>query len=179
MLKITIPAIEQYDEVANEFTTIKEQVLQLEHSLISLSKWESKWHKPFIVKGDKTPEETRDYIQCMTTNQGVDPRIYSLLNDEVISVVKQYMDDPMTATIISKQQEAINREIITAEIIYYWMFTLNIPLECQKWHLNKLLTQIDVCSIKNQPAKKRGRRELMQRNSALNKERRRALNTKG
>lgn len=179
MLKITIPAIEQYDEVKNEFITPKERVLQLEHSLVSLSKWESKWCKPFLSKDEKTFEESVDYIRCMTITQNVDYDTYSGINHEHIKQVAKYIEAPMTATIFTKDKRPPNREVITAEIIYYWMVTLNIPFECQKWHLNRLITLINVCNIKNNPPKKMSRKELMNRNAALNATRRQSLNTKG
>lgn len=179
MLKITIPSIEQYDEIKNEFLTTKEQVLKLEHSLVSISKWESNWCKPFMTKKEKTIEESIDYIRCMTLTQNVDPNIYNVIPQDVILQVSKYIDAPMTAITFPKENGAINREIITSEIIYYWMIALNIPFECQKWHLNRLLTLINVCNIKNKPPKKMSRKEIMSRNSALNAARRQALNTKG
>lgn len=179
MLKLMIAAIEQYNEDNNEFITPKEQVLHLEHSLVSLSKWESKWHKPFLSKGDKSIEESIDYIRCMTTTQNVDPEVYSRITAQHIQQVIEYIDAPMTATVISNQKAATNREIITAEIIYYWMIALNIPFECQKWHLNRLLTLINVCNIKSAPPKKMGRKEIMSRNAALNATRRKNLKSKG
>lgn len=179
MLKITIPSTEQYDEVKNEFITSKEQVLKLEHSLVSLSKWESKWCKPFITKKEKTVNESVDYIRCMTLTQNVDPSVYDLITQDNILQVNKYIDSPMTAITFPKENGAINREIITSEIIYYWMIALNIPFECQKWHLNRLLTLINVCNIKNKPPKKMSRREIMSRNAAINAARRQSLNTKG
>jgi len=179
MLKVTIPSIEQYDEEKNEFITSKETVLQLEHSLVSLSKWESRWCKPFLSKEEKTHEETIDYIVCMTITQNVDPSIYTLIPDNVIKRVNDYIQAQMTATVIASQRRGGSREIITAEIIYYWMVALNIPFECQKWHLNRLLMLINVCNIKANPPKKMSKKELMARNTAVNAARRRTLNTKG
>ena len=180
MLQITIPAVEQWDERKQEFITTKEQTLQLEHSLVSLSKWESKWCKPFLTKQEKTFEETLDYIKCMTITQNVDPEVYNYLTNENIEAVNNYINAPMTATYFSDDKTAKpSREQITAELIYYWMIALNIPFECQKWHLNRLLTLIRVCNIKNQPPKKRSKREIMSRNAALNAARRKQLNTKG
>ncbi len=180
MLKIIVPAAELYDENKDEFISSKEQVLQLEHSLVSISKWESKWCKPFLTKGPKTEVETIDYIRCMTLTQNVKPEVYSCLSAENITDVINYIEAPMTATTFSNTKTgASSREIFTSEIIYYWMVALNIPFECQKWHLNRLLTFINVCSIKNQPAKKISTRELMNRNSALNAQRRQALGTRG
>ncbi len=180
MLTITIPESEQYDPVRNEFFTIKKQNLVLEHSLLSISKWESKWHKPYLSKDDKTEEELLDYIRCMTISQGVDPIAYYVLSPKDLKAIFDYIGDPMTATTIAKRKSSISREIITSEIIYYWMVTLNIPFDpCQKWHLNRLLTFIEVVSIKNQPAKKMSKRELAQRNSSLNAARRSKYGTRG
>lgn len=180
MLQIKILGKELYDEKTEEFFETKDQILVLEHSLVSLSKWESKWRKPFLTNEKKTFEETIDYIRCMTITQNVDPTIYSFINSEIISQVNNYIEEPMTATTFSKKiPGGINREIITAEIIYYWMVTFNIPFECQKWHLNRLLTLINVCNIKNQPAKKMSKRELLENNRALNSARRNRINTKG
>jgi hypothetical protein len=180
MLQITIPAVELWDERKQEFVTTKEQTLQLEHSLVSLSKWESKWCKAFLTKQEKTFEETLDYIKCMTITQNVDPEVYNYLTNENIEEINKYIEAPMTATYFSDDKTAKpSREQITAELIYYWMIALNIPFECQKWHLNRLLTLIRVCNIKNQPPKKRSRKEIMSRNAALNAARRKQLNTKG
>lgn len=180
MLRITIPAVEQWDETKQEFISTKEQTLSLEHSLVSLSKWESKWCKAFLTKQEKTFEETLDYIKCMTLTQNVDPEVYKYLTNRNIDEVNRYIEAPMTATYFSEDKTVkSSREQITAELIYYWMIALNIPFECQKWHLNRLLTLIKVCSIKNTPPKKRSRKEIMSRNAALNAARRKQLNTKG
>ena len=170
MLQIVIPGQEFWDEQKQEFINTKEQVLQLEHSLISLSKWESKWCKVFLSKQEKTQEETIDYIKCMTITPNVDPEVY----------IEDYIAAPMTATYFSSDNAGkSSREQVTSELIYYWMIALNIPFECQKWHLNRLLTLIKVCNIKNQPPKKMSKREIMSRNAALNAARRQQLNTKG
>lgn len=180
MLQIVIPSVEMWDEVEEKFVYTKEQKLSLEHSLVSLSKWESKWCKPFLSKEAKTIEETIDYIRCMTITQNVNPDIYRYITNENIKEVNKYIEAPMTATIINEpKSNSVNREQITAELIYYWMIALNIPFECQKWHLNKLLTLIRVCNIKNRPPKKMSKSQLMSRNTALNAARKRQLNTKG
>jgi hypothetical protein len=179
MLKVTVPIPELYDEITNEFISSKEQILNLEHSLVSLSKWESKWHKPFLTMDEKTVEETVDYIKCMTITQNVDEKIYDYITNENIQQVREYIEAEMTATKFSNEKKTTNREIITAEIIYYWMIAFNIPFECQKWHLNRLLTLINVCNIKNSPQKKMGRKELATRNTALNAARRESLHSKG
>jgi len=180
MLQITIPAVELWDERKQEFITTKEQTLQLEHSLVSISKWESKWCKPFLSKQEKTFEETLDYIKCMTITPNVDPEVYNYLTNENIEEINNYINAPMTATYFSDDKTVKpSREQITAELIYYWMIALNIPFECQYWHLNRLLTLIKVCNIKNQPPKKMSKKEIMRRNAALNAARRKRLNTKG
>ena len=180
MLQITIPAVELFDERINEFISTKEQTLQLEHSLVSLDKWESKWCKPFLSKQDKTPEELLDYVKCMTITQNVDPNVYQFLTDNNLREINSYIEAPMTATTFSDDKNTKkNREIITAELIYYWMIALNIPFECRKWHLNKLLTLVKVCNIKNQPPKKTSKKDLLARNAALNAARRKQLNTSG
>ena len=180
MLIITVPAFEMWDEKNEKFVNIKECTLQLEHSLISLSKWESKWCKPFLFTKEKTEEETLDYVRCMTLTSRVSPEVYYGLTSENIKAINRYIEAPMTATCFGADRNGRgNREIVTSELIYYWMIALNIPFECQKWHLNRLLTLIRVCNIKNQPAKKMSRREIMSRNAALNAARRKQLGTNG
>lgn len=180
MLKITVPANELWDESKQEFTHTKEQTLQLEHSLVSISKWESKWHKPFLSNQPKTTEETLDYIKCMTLTQNVDPNTYKCLTNNNILQVNKYIEDPMTATTFYEDRNGKkNNEVITSELIYYWMIALNIPHDYQKWHLNRLLTLIRVCNNKNQPPKKMSKRETMSRYAALNAARRKQFNTNG
>lgn len=180
MLKIVIPGQELWDEKKEEFIHTKSVALQLEHSLVSIAKWESKWRKPFLGKRDKTAEEMIDYIRCMTLTQNVNPSIYSFISNDIMEQVSDYIEDPMTATWFSKEDKTPpSREVITSEIMYYWMVTLNIPFECQKWHLNRLLTLIRVCNIKNAPPKKLSKKQLAKRNRALNAARRKALNSKG
>ena len=171
---------EEWDEEKEEFVEPKVQILQLEHSLISISKWESKWHKSFIHTKNLTDEETMDYVKCMTLTQNVNPEVYGYLTDSNIRQIREYIDNPMSATTFSEDKTSKNnREIVTAELIYYWMIALNIPFECQKWHLNRLLTLIRVCNIKNQPPKKMSKRDVMSRNAQLNAARKKQLNTKG
>ena len=181
MLEITIPGTEEWDENKEEFITTKETTLRLEHSLVSLSKWESRWCKPFLDSKDKTIEETLDYIRCMTLTQNVDPNVYYGLTSENVQQVEDYISAPMTATTISRRNNKTfaPKETITSELIYYWMIALNIPFECQKWHLTRLITLIEVCNIKNSPPKKLSRNELLMRNTELNAQRRKALNSKG
>lgn len=181
MLKLLIPAGELWNDKTQEFVYLKEQTLLLEHSLVSLSKWESKWKKPFLSSTDKTEEETLDYIRCMTLTKNVDPHVYENLSADNIEAIKNYIWAPMTATTFSKEEPkgSLGREIVTAELVYYWLIALNIPFECQKWHLNRLLTLIRVCNIKNQPPKKMSQSSIMRRNASLNAARRKRLNTRG
>ena len=181
MLQIKVPLEqEKWDEAKQEFIAPKTQTLLLEHSLVSISKWESKWNRAFLSKKGMTAEETLDYIKFMTLSKNVDPEVYDHLTDENISEIQKYIEAPMTATVISEEKSGKgNREVVTAELIYYWMIALQIPFECQKWHLNRLLTLIKVCNIKNSPPKKRSKRDIMSRNIALNAARRKQLNTRG
>lgn len=169
-----------FNEEKSEFIYVEEQTIQLEHSLLSISKWESKWGKPFLDKANKTEEELMDYIRCMTLTQNVNPSSYFALGKENIDKIKKYIDAPMTATTFSNnKQSKPNREIITAELIYYWMIAYNIPFECQKWHLNRLLTLIRVCAIKNEKPKKMSKHDVLSRNRALNEARKLQYNTSG
>lgn len=183
MLKLTVPGYEYYDVKTNTFGHTKTTTLQLEHSLVSLSKWEEKWNKPFLGKEPKTMEQCIDYVRCMTITQNVDPLVYQGLTNENFEAVNKYIEAPMTATWFNdKDNKKFNREVITAEIIYYWMISLNIPFECQKWHLNKLLTLVRVCNIKNTPTKKRSKgpnRAMLEQRAALNKARREKLHSTG
>lgn len=180
MLTITVKGTEMWDEQKEEFFYTKDQTLQLEHSLVSLSKWESKWCKSFFLKEEKTREETIDYIKCMTITQNVKPEVYLFLTDADIDRITDYINAPMTATVFSdEKRKGRNREIVTSELIYYWMITLNIPFECQKWHLNRLITLIKVCNIKNTPPKKMNKGDIMRHNTELNAARRKRLHSKG
>lgn len=180
MLQITIPGREQFDESTQEFIYSKEQTLQLEHSLVSLSKWESKWNKPFLTNKAKTREETIDYIRCMTITQNVKPEVYYNLTQENLEEVYKYINAPMTATTFSEEEsKKSNRRTTTSELIYYWMVALQIPFECQKWHLNRLITLIRICNIENQPPKKRNAKATLNHYAALNAARKAKLNTRG
>ena len=180
MLRITIPETEFYDEVNEVFINVKEQTLQLEHSLVSISKWEAKWQKPFLDEKEKTVEETIDYIRCMTITQNVDPLVYLAITDDILQQVGAYMDAPMTAAWFSEEEKSKkSRETVTSEIIYYWMIAHNIPFECRKWHLNQLLVLIRVCNVKNSPPKQLSQAEIMRRNDKLNEARKQRLKTRG
>lgn len=181
MLRIEVPlGPEQWDEAKEEFVLPPVQVLLLEHSLVSLSKWESKWLKPFFSRKEKTTEELRSYIQMMVVTPNVQPEVYDHLTDENIRDIETYIDAPMTATTFSKDKSgAQNREIVTAEIIYYWMIAHQIPVKFERWHINRLLTLIRVCNEKNAPKKKRGRDSTARKYAAMNAARRAKYNSKG
>ena len=183
MLTIVIPARELYNEDTNEFINIPQTTLKLEHSLVSISKWEAKYKKPFIskTKDTKTREETIDYVRFMTLTQNVDPIIYYGLTDENVKEIADYVDDPMTASWVSDEEDnkSKSNEAITSELIYWWMTALRIPWEAQKWHLNRLLMLIRIGNKKSQPPKKMSRAAILARNKRLNDERRRKYNTKG
>lgn len=181
MLHITVPAGEYFDEKNEEFFETKEQTLIMEHSLISISKWEAKWKKPYFSE-DKTEEEVLDYLRCMTiTPQNVDPAVYKTLSKENVDKITAYLEDPMTATTITDNQKHSGRkQVITSELIYYWMIAQNIPIEFEKWHINRLLTLIRVCSIKNDPnPKKMNRGAIAKQNRAINAARKAKYRTKG
>lgn len=179
MIDIIIPEAEYFDERTMQFTYSKEQKLTLEHSLIAISKWESKFEKPFL-SSEKTTEEVLDYIKCMTITQNVSPEAYLRLSAKNLEDIQKYIEAPMTATTFKKiEKRGGKKEIITAELIYYWMIAFNIPFECQKWHLNKLLTLIEVCARKNEPPKKMSRKEISAQHRAINKINRERFHTKG
>lgn len=179
MLELVIPSAEWWDDKNEEFVSTKETKLVLEHSLVSLSKWESKWKKPFISKESRTIEETLDYVRCMTISQNADPKVYGLITAEQLKKIEEYINDPMTATWFKNDKSKPSNEQITSELIYFWMITSGVPIECQKWHLNRLLTLLKICAIKNQPSKKMPRSEIYKNNAALNAARRKRLGSKG
>lgn len=180
MLKIKVGGEEFYDEIKERFISNKSYILELEHSLLSISKWESKWQKAFLdKKKPRTIEETIDYIRCMTIND-VDQEAYNHITSNDLLTIEEYINNKMTATWFSNQRQgAPSREIITSELIYYWMISNNIPFDCEKWHLNRLLTLIRVCEIKQTPQKKMSQRDLASRNHALNKSRRAKHHSRG
>lgn len=181
MLQIDIPGLELYDQEKEEFLESKTVTLKLEHSLISISKWEANWKKPFLTNETKTREETINYIECMTISLNVDKSVYLGINEEILNKINQYIEDPMTATTFSKSPLSSKERspIITSELIYYWMVAMTIPFECEKWHLNRLLTLINICDLKNRKAKKKSPKEVMMEQSRLNAERKAKYNTGG
>ena len=182
MLEIVVPGSqEMWDESRQEFVygDGKDVTLCPEHSLISISKWEAKWQIPFI-DSEKTDEQILDYIRCMTLNKSVDPTVYDRLTLDNIRTINRYISSPMTATTVKDPKGSRKTaEKVTSELIYYWMITFNIPVEFEKWHINRLIMLIRVCSAKAEPAKKMSRSEIMAQNRALNAARRAKHHTKG
>lgn len=184
MLEILVPESELFNEDTNEVITTKSQILRLEHSLVSVAKWEAKWQKIYLTdEANKTDEEIRDYIKCMTTTQNVDPNVYLALTNENIKQITEYINSPQTATVFYERKDTASghfkKEKISSEIIYYWMIANNVPIEFQKWHLNRLLTLLRYISLKNAPAKKMGRQEALAEQRRLNALRRAKMNSKG
>lgn len=186
MLELVIPKRRFFVEEQNgegQFIDIKGGILQLEHSLLSIKKWEAYYHKPFFKKDNKTYEEMMYYIKCMTLNKNVNPDIYLFWSQEYIDKVTKYIEDPMTGTTFSSlyqdQKKDPRGETVSAELAYYWMVTLGIPFECQKWHFNQLMTLIKVVSMKNAGPKKMSKREAAQMRAAENARRRAKYKTKG
>lgn len=185
MLTIEVVMEEAYNEEKKEFVVLHSETLEIEHSLASLSLWESKWKKPFLSEENKTSEELLDYVRCMVTNDYSEETIQNL-SQKNVSDISEYINERRSATWFSEDEKDTNKnpfhkEIVTSELVYYWMVTLQIPFECQHWNLSRLMTLIQVCNLKNQPEsnKKMSRRELLERNRALNAARRKKLDTKG
>lgn len=180
MLRITVPGPEHFDESDETFTTQGDVDLELEHSLVSLSKWESIYEKPFLGKEEKTTEEAMGYVKAMVLTSDVPEEIFKRLSEENYTAINEYLDAKMTATWFSEQIGAPpTREVITSELIYYWMISYQIPFECQHWHLNRLFTLIKVCSIKADKPKKMSRSAIAARNREINAQRLKQLGTKG
>lgn len=180
MLTIIVPGVEVFDEESQEFTTQGDFVLELEHSLVSLSKWEGIFEEPFLENKNKSEEQLLGYIKAMTLTPNVPEEIYHKLSDANIKDINNHINAKMTATWFADEPGAPKtREVITAELIYYWMTAFQIPFECETWHLNRLFTLIRICNIKQSKPKKMSRAELAARNRKLNEDRRRALESKG
>lgn len=180
MLTITTPRTELFDEKLNRFIYIESETLTLEHSLIAVSKWEAKWCVPFFGNKDRTSEQTLDYIRCMCMSKVKDDRIFDFMPKDTLAEIVEYIESKQTATWFSdKGNKRRGREIITSELVYYWMILYNIPFECQKWHINRLLTLIRICSEKQKPAKKMSAAEMMRQQNDLNAARCAALHTSG
>lgn len=180
MLTITIPAKELYDEERNHFINTKVATLELEHSLVALSKWESKWKKSFLGRTEQTTEETIDYVRCMNLTPGVPDETFLALSNQNLLDVSEYINDKMTATWFSEVKNQSGSEVITAEIIYYWLVALQIDWRVETWHLNRLLTLVRVTNIKNDPKKKMmPKAEAAQQQRDLNAERKAKYNTRG
>ena len=180
MLTIVVPGVELFDDVSQEFVTKDDVTLDLEHSLVSLSKWESIHEKPFLGKDEKSAEELLAYVKLMTLTPNVPEQVYFKLSEANVLAINGYLDAKMTATWFNEAPGAPQtRDVITAELIYYWMISFQIPFECENWHLNRLFTLIRVCNIKQDKPKKMSRAEIAARNRELNAQRRRQLGTKG
>lgn len=180
MIEVTIPSQDCFDVERNAFQHVKECTLRLEHSLVAVSRWESKWHKVFLDEKQKTNEEMLDYIRCMALEPPEDDMVFHCLTRTDISRINDYIADSMSATFFREEkQRRRGREPVTSELIYYWLVALQIPFECQYWHLNRLLTLVRICNLKNQPKKKQSQFETMTSNAALNKARREMTGSKG
>lgn len=182
MLTIEVPKTELWNEETQSFINVKARTIRMEHSLVSISKWEAITKKPFLSekkKYAKTDEELIMYMKCMTITQNVPDIAYKFINEDNIDKITNYIHDSKTATTFNNKTKTGVKKIITSELIYYWMIALNIPMECQKWHLNRLLTLINVCNLKNKPKKKMSKRELQKRNRDLNAKRRAKFKTRG
>lgn len=181
MLVITIKGIELWDEVAEKFSTFGDSVLELEHSLVSLSKWESKWEKPFLAPGEKSAEEILDYINAMITTPVFPPEVLTNLSQENISQITEYIESKQSATllVICLKKKGGANETITSELIYYWMVIFNIPFETESWHLNRLFSLIRICNVKNSKPKPMSKSAIAARNRELNAQRKAQLGTTG
>jgi hypothetical protein len=179
MLRITVTMSESFDEEKQEFLS-ETFDLELEHSLVSVSKWESIWEKPFLVQEDKTPEEVFSYIECMILNPDPPPEIVYKLSERDLKVVHDHIASKATATWFNEQKVAgRSSETFTSELIYFWMSSFAIPFEAENWHLSRLLTLIRIHNVKNQKPKKMNRNEMAAQRRAENERRKKALGTTG
>ena len=179
MLTLKIESEEFFDEEREVFVAPVQGTLRLEHSLLSLSKWEAKWEKPFLTKDQKSEEETLDYIRCMTVGRA-DERLYEYLGADAVTAGQLYINKPMTATTFQgDRRDGGSNEIVTSELIYYWMVAAGIPFECERWHLNRLFTLIRIAGIKANPDNKRSAADVANEYRRINEARRKAMNTRG
>lgn len=179
MLKIRVPDGEFFNNHLQEFRTVKGQTIQLEHSLISLSRWESKWKKPFLDGKEKTRDESIDYIRCMSLTKGVDPLLYASIPGALLNKIFEYVYSQRTATTFKNTRGGGSKEVVTSELIYFWMIYHGVPIECEKWHLSRLLALIRICDIKQGPQQKMSRNDIFSQNRSLNAARKRNLRTSG
>ena len=181
MLSINIKSRELFDERTSEFITVKGGTLKLEHSLVSISKWESEWKIPFLSKKPKAKEQIDDYIRCMSVNGDPDPILIASISSKDKNRIIDYIDEKQTATWFTNLDDKRNTQsdIITSERIYYWMIAYQIPHEYEKWHLSRLLTLIEICNRENTPPKKMSQAEIIARNKVLNAERKARLHSRG
>ena len=181
MLTLVIPGSELFDQEKQEFLHDLDPItLTLEHSLLSLSKWESKHKKPFLSSTAQTSEETLSYVECMILNPDFPPGVSSRMTMEHLDAVTAYIESPESATTFGKMPETKGKgETVTAELIYYWMVAFTIPFECEKWHLNRLFALIKICNIKNSKPKKMSKGELARQTHEMNQRRRAELGTTG
>lgn len=180
MLKLAVTLSENFDEVSKEFLT-EEVAVEFEHSLVTLSKWEAKHEKPFLGTSEKTSDEVLDYIRMMIITPEVDSSIVNSLSKDNLEKINNYIAAKQTATWFSERNSGgpPKKQTITSELIYYWMISYNIPMECEHWHLNRLFTLIRVFNVHNEPKKKMSRAELAAQNRRLNEERRAKYNSPG
>lgn len=180
MLRIIVEGDENFDEEKQEFLNVEDVVLDLEHSLLSLSKWESKYQKPFLSSNNKSSEEMFGYLAAMIMTPNVESDVLYRCSQDTIDRIQEYIDSPQSATTFGMMPERKGPgEIITAELIYYWMVAFNIPFECETWHLNRLFALIRICNIKNSKPKRIPKHEMAMRNRELNAQRRAQLGTSG
>lgn len=180
MLTITIPGEESFNDDTAQFVYGPTTVLDLEHSLVSLSKWEAKWETPFLTSSQMTDEQMLDYIRYMGVPQSLSPEQLKLLRPQDLERINAYIGAKMTATWFSEDESGrASREIITSEVIYYWMVSYSIPIECESWHLNRLITLIRVFNHKNAPEKKTPAHDLAAQRRRINEERKKKYNTTG
>lgn len=180
MLRVVIEGDESFNEETSTFETVDDIIIDLEHSLLSLSKWESIYNKPFLSSVDKTSEEIFGYLKAMLVTPNVDPDVIYKCSQKNIDMIQEYIDSSQSATTFGMMPERRGPgEVITSELIYYWMVAFNIPFECEHWHLNRLFALIRICNIKNSKPKKMSRSEMAARNAELNAQRRAQLGTRG